>query len=421
MIDVDADPQIGQHFLETFGRDLQLAVNMFVEHGPSSFADSTQTLSSPTKTNQSQSNSNIATNGIPSHNSPEVRAPISQKVECLRPETFVRQPIVFKRKLTVFDGQSPSNGSSSASEESAAIKKRRTLAELFCPPAHLLLTAATLEDARSQALDLHRHLLVSIHNEREFACFALVRDVWNHHAIQEIVGANFALVQFGLESAEGARFFRLYNVPVNTWPFVAVIDPRTGELLASIAGTHDPESFLERLSDIISSDRLSDLSDEHRSPVTQAGSDLSAVASASVPSSSATASASQSAPAAVASKSPVPLDRNELATRRLRFLESQSYVPSSPPASPPTPTAPLLATPAAAAVTRHSVDLRGPLASSTAPSECANIIVRLPDATRLHLLAHRLQSLQVQKTYCSVLSTVQCTVLVYCTNMHSKQ
>lgn len=420
---IDADPETGHRFLETFGRDLQLAVNMFVEHGPSTPTNASAPVPTTASNTNNQPNANIATNGD-SHNSrsPQVRAPISQKVECLNPEVSIRQPIVFKRKLTVFDGQSPTANSGSTDE--TLNKKRRTLAELFRPPAHLLLPALTLEDARSQAIEKRRHLLVSLHNEREFACFALVRDVWNHHAVQEIVGEHFALAQFGMGTPEGERFARLYHVTPNTWPFVAVIDPRTGEQLATIAGTHDPDAFLERLSDIIS-DRLNDISDGHPAPVAIApnsGSSSISSSSSVTPnpefvSSSSLASGSgsnfaASSFAAAASSVPVPeppaeVDRNELATLRLRFLESHAShsvpsathlselssplasVLSAPPAPPPVP-----------AVSRHSVDLRGASGclafASAAASDCANIIVRLPDATRLHLLAHRLQPLQVR-------------------------
>ena len=434
---VDADPETGQHFLETFGRDLQLAVTMFVEHGPSSFTETTQTSSTApiaTPQNSSQSNTNTSTNGV-AHTSQEIREPISQKVECLRPEASIRKPIVFKRKLTVFHGQSPSsaNGSNSTPEEQTAIKKQKTLAELFAPPAHLLLTEATLEDARTEALSKHRHLLVSLHNDLEFACFELVRDVWRNPSVQEFVAQHFALVQFGMETAEGARFARLYQVP-STWPFVAVIDPRTGELLATITGTREPNTFLERLVDIVS-DRLSDLSDGHQSPAPTSGSShsdspvasdfvsslatgstsgvsslatgstsgVSSLATGSTSGVSSLATASASGPIADGFEPPSEFDRSELATRRLRFLESHPSVPSPPPTI--SPISPLLSTPRAV-VSRQSVDLRGPMASSTSPSECANVIVRLPDATRLHLLAHRLQPLQVHNILVSIYSYV---------------
>ena len=372
---------------------------MFVEHGPSSFAGTTPSIAPQTS---AQSNTGISTNGA-SHTSQEIRAPISQKVECLRPEESIRKPIVFKRKLTVFDGQSPSsaNGSNSTSEEQTAIKKKKTLAELFAPPDHLLLTAATLDDARSQALSQHRYLLVSLHNRLEFACFELVRDVWKNRSVQDFVAQHFALVQFGMETAEGVRFARLYQVP-STWPFVAVIDPQTGELLASITGITEPDAFLERLADIIS-DRLRDLSDGHQSPAPTSDSShsdspvatdlVSSLATGSISGFSSLAITSASGPISDDLELPSEVNRSELAIRRLRFLESHPSVPLPPQTI--SPILPLLSAPTSA-VNRHSVDLRGPLASSTSPSECVNIIVRLPDATRLHLLAHRLQHLQVR-------------------------
>lgn len=95
----------------------------------------------------------------------------------------------------------------------------------------------------------NKWLMVNVQNVREFQCQVLNRDVWSHAAVRSLVQthfilwqvrslfpvafsadsylANLVLFQVYSDSEEGKRYTRYY--PVDTWPYVAVLDPQTGQ------------------------------------------------------------------------------------------------------------------------------------------------------------------------------------------------
>ncbi|XP_076619343.1 UBX domain-containing protein 7 [Colletes latitarsis] len=109
---------------------------------------------------------------------------------------------------------------------SQRISKR--LEDLFRPPCSILFLGSFLE-AREHAKTLNRWLLVNIQNSQEFACQILNRDVWSNQQIQEIVKDHFVLWQVLSNTSDGKRYIDFYNV--SEYPYLAVIDPRTGECM----------------------------------------------------------------------------------------------------------------------------------------------------------------------------------------------
>lgn len=107
-------------------------------------------------------------------------------------------------------------------------QKKKTLEDLFRPPIQLMFHGTFLA-ARDEATNRERWLMVNIQNMKEFSCQVLNRDIWSDSVIDSIIRQHFTFWQVYSDSGEGKRYMRFYNVP--SWPYVAILDPRTGECL----------------------------------------------------------------------------------------------------------------------------------------------------------------------------------------------
>ncbi|KAK3927678.1 UBX domain-containing protein 7 [Frankliniella fusca] len=107
-------------------------------------------------------------------------------------------------------------------------KKKKTLEDLFRPPIHLMFYGTFLA-ARDEATNRERWLMVNIQNMKEFSCQVLNRDIWSDSVIDSVIKQHFTFWQVYSDSGEGKKYMRFYNVP--SWPYVAILDPRTGECL----------------------------------------------------------------------------------------------------------------------------------------------------------------------------------------------
>lgn len=105
--------------------------------------------------------------------------------------------------------------------------------------------------ARDTGKSVMKWVMVNIQNVAEFSCQVMNRDVWSQKRIKTLVKENFLFLQVILiilckirrtnimhsytsfqlymDSEEGQRYMTFYKV--NQWPYVAVLDPRTGELM----------------------------------------------------------------------------------------------------------------------------------------------------------------------------------------------
>ncbi|XP_076760780.1 UBX domain-containing protein 7 [Xylocopa sonorina] len=167
---------------------------------------------------------------------PEVRPPILPIQEVLVPSG----PICSLPRLStnVFDKFRDFAVETQRQEEEMTCKvggvkqmsycKSKRLEDLFRPPCNILFLGSFME-AREHAKSLNRWLLVNIQNPQEFACQILNRDVWSNQQIQEIVKDHFILWQVLSNSSDGNRYVHLYDV--YEYPYLAVIDPRTGECM----------------------------------------------------------------------------------------------------------------------------------------------------------------------------------------------
>ena len=68
--------------------------------------------------------------------------------------------------------------------------------------------------------------MVNIQRNNEFATHTLNRDVWGHEGVQDMVQCSFVFWQTLDQSTDGKKFLEVYNI--ETFPHIAIIDPRTG-------------------------------------------------------------------------------------------------------------------------------------------------------------------------------------------------
>jgi len=108
--------------------------------------------------------------------------------------------------------------------------KKRTLEELFKPPIDIIFKG-DLQTARDSATSAKKWLLVNIQDACEFQCQVLNRDVWSNEAVKTILREHFIFWQQYKENEEAQRYVTFY--PVSEWPYVAILDPRTGELMVT--------------------------------------------------------------------------------------------------------------------------------------------------------------------------------------------
>ncbi|CAM6001387.1 unnamed protein product [Sphagnum balticum] len=120
-------------------------------------------------------------------------------------------------------------------------EKMKRLDILFRPPLDLMFRGS-LENAREEGNRHNKWVLVNIQNRAEFNCLVLNRDIWSHASVKSIIMEYFIFWQMDYNTPDGQRFIQFYNV--TRFPYVAVIDPRTGEMLRSW-NIIDPATFSE--------------------------------------------------------------------------------------------------------------------------------------------------------------------------------
>ncbi|GFY48282.1 UBX domain-containing protein 7 [Trichonephila inaurata madagascariensis] len=133
------------------------------------------------------------------------------------------------------------------------LKKRRTLEDLFRPPLDIM-HRGNFSTARETGNASNRWLMVNIQDSQEFSCQVLNRDVWSNNDVKSLISKHFIFWQVYNDSIDGEKYMQFYK-PVE-FPYIAVLDPRTGEKLIE---WHDVNS--NNMCDLIQS-----FLKEHRTP-----------------------------------------------------------------------------------------------------------------------------------------------------------
>ncbi|KAK3605836.1 hypothetical protein CHS0354_002473 [Potamilus streckersoni] len=247
-----AERDVGQKMLEVCSGNLALAIEMHMDEG-SSGLEPAASCSSQSESTASSSSTNQ--DGFLD----DVRAPIPQKKEILVEDVPVFGFRGRKRKSrSVFDGFRDFQAEAKQQEEMLLGKanktKKRSLEDLFRPPIDITYKG-TFSNAKEAGMSQHRWLMVNVQNVQEFACQALNRDVWSNSAVKAIIKEHFIFWQVYYDSEEGRKFTQFYKV--HDWPYVAILDPQTGENLVNWNNL-DSASFCDLVIEFLSQHPLID-------------------------------------------------------------------------------------------------------------------------------------------------------------------
>ncbi|KAJ2615477.1 UBX domain protein Ubx2 [Coemansia sp. RSA 1365] len=133
-------------------------------------------------------------------------------------------------------------GGAATDETSGNFSRRSRLAELFKPPFDIM-HQGNLDSARQKAMREGKWVLVNLQEVSEFRCQALNRDIWSQNIVKEIIGKEFIFLQIATDTPEGRRVATMYNA--TTFPFIAVIHPKTGEKRTSFTRFKNVPDIIE--------------------------------------------------------------------------------------------------------------------------------------------------------------------------------
>ncbi|XP_050044507.1 UBX domain-containing protein 7 [Dermacentor andersoni] len=227
-----ADENVAKQMLEACNGNLEMAINMHVD------SDWTQPSNSHTSEAALGSSSDMPPPPVAAPDD-DVRPPIPPVREVLVDGPFpYGYPAARRATYSVFDRFRDFQAETRLQEEkllqgdtdSPSYKKRKTLEDLFRPPLDLM-HRGSFESAREIGRTKNRWLMVNVQNVQEFACQVLNRDVWSNSTIKSIISEHFVFWQVYQDSEEGQRYVLFYKVV--DYPYVAILDPRTGEKVLS--------------------------------------------------------------------------------------------------------------------------------------------------------------------------------------------
>ncbi|KAJ1948008.1 UBX domain protein Ubx2, partial [Linderina pennispora] len=144
-----------------------------------------------------------------------------------------------------------SDSDTEISPVAATSSRRDRLAELFKPPFDLMFVG-DFQAARQESQSDGKWLLLNIQDVADFRCQALNRDVWKDELIKDIVAKNFVFLQIAVDTSEGGRLASLYNTQ-GEFPFIAIIDPKTGECQRVLSRFSRPNDFMDDVMSFLAS------------------------------------------------------------------------------------------------------------------------------------------------------------------------
>lgn len=118
------------------------------------------------------------------------------------------------------------------------------------------------DSARSDARGQNRWLMINLQDNSDFASQTLNRDLWKDKTVKALVQENFVFLQYTNLSEDGAQYLQFY--PIDKYPHIAIIDPRTGERVKTWSEPLQAMEFISEATEFL--DRFS-LDEERQNPV----------------------------------------------------------------------------------------------------------------------------------------------------------
>ncbi|CAG8620391.1 15160_t:CDS:10 [Funneliformis mosseae] len=129
------------------------------------------------------------------------------------------------------------------------------LADLFSPPFDII-HKENFEKTRIRARNDGKWLMVDIQNIKEFSSQLLNRDLWTDKTVKDVIRAHFLFLQYNSDSPDGQQYINFY--PIENYPHIAIIDPRTGERVKVWSTQTEPTEFLIGVTDFLERYSLTD-------------------------------------------------------------------------------------------------------------------------------------------------------------------
>jgi hypothetical protein len=152
---------------------------------------------------------------------------------------------------------------------SEATSKSTLLADLFRPPFDLI-SSIPISVARDEGKENEKWILVNVQDPSIFDCQVLNRDIWKNESIRDTVKEHFIFLQYNKDDPRGQEYvnyyFSMHRDNEDSYPHIAIIDPRTGEQVKTWSGSPGPKpsDFLMDLHEFL--DRYS-LNMQSKNPV----------------------------------------------------------------------------------------------------------------------------------------------------------
>ncbi|KAJ2569240.1 UBX domain protein Ubx2 [Coemansia sp. RSA 1813] len=154
----------------------------------------------------------------------------------------------FAQEAAEISGEASSSSRAATTAVAGASSRRSRLAELFKPPFDIMHTG-NLDSARSEAQEKGKWVIINLQDVSDFMCQALNRDIWRQEIIKDVIKRDFVFFQRSIDTAEGSRLATMYSV--RTYPFIAAIHPKTGELKKTFTRIASMADTLEDLTNFI--------------------------------------------------------------------------------------------------------------------------------------------------------------------------
>lgn len=147
--------------------------------------------------------------------------------------------------------------------------KSNLLADLFRPPFDLI-SPIPISAARDEGKEEEKWILVNVQDPSIFDCQVLNRDIWKNESIKDTIKEHFIFLQYNKDDPRGQEYvnyyFSMHRDNEDSYPHIAIVDPRTGEQVKTWSGSPGPKpsDFLMDLHEFL--DRYS-LSMHSKNPV----------------------------------------------------------------------------------------------------------------------------------------------------------
>ncbi|ODV87978.1 hypothetical protein CANARDRAFT_178814, partial [[Candida] arabinofermentans NRRL YB-2248] len=293
------DPVLAQQFLEMSGGDIESAVSLYFEHGPSITANAGSSSAAAIAQRFQQS---IYQEDAREE---EVRRPIAPVHDQLvsgmmYPRRSGVQDMIGRAEVGIFnqlghdddgrfemsdgDQHYGDNNIDDDDEDYEIIdddddddqrrqervrsrdtrtSTQRRLANLFRPPWDII-SKLDLESAKVEARKDRKWILVNIQDMSDFRCQCLNRDFWSSRQIKDLVRENFIFLQYHHDSPNGEYYRNMY--PFSEYPHIAILDPMTLERLKMWDTNPQIHKWIEQVLDFML--RFS-LDKEKKNPIVQ--------------------------------------------------------------------------------------------------------------------------------------------------------